>query len=117
MENIPSQKDLPNATAILILGILSIIGCWVHGIPGLILSIIAIVLAGKDLKRYHRAPERYTVNSLGNLKAGRICAIIGLILSSIVFIVVLIYFLIFGALFAALPWSEIFEFSGTGTQF
>lgn len=41
-----AKKDLPNATVVLVLGILSLIFCWCYGFFGLILGIIAVVLAG-----------------------------------------------------------------------
>ncbi len=45
---IDNQKNLPNSTAVLVLGILSIVGCIFYGIPGIICGIIAIVLHGKE---------------------------------------------------------------------
>lgn len=81
-----TQSPLKNATAVLVLGILSILGCFCYGIIGLILGIIALVLAGKDMKLYNANPEAFTAGSYSNLKAGRVCAIIGVILSSLYFI-------------------------------
>lgn len=75
MEN----QKLPNATAVLVLGILSILFCWCYGIVGIILSVIALVLANKDMSLYKVEPQNYT--NYGNLNAGRIMAIIGLILN------------------------------------
>lgn len=43
-----AKKDLPNATVVLVLGILSLIFCWCYGFFGLILGIIAVVLAGDN---------------------------------------------------------------------
>lgn len=77
------QVNLPNATAVLILGIISIAGCCCGGILGLICGIIAIILANKDQALYAAAPGNYTPSSYNNLKAGRICAIIGTILSAL----------------------------------
>jgi hypothetical protein len=77
------QQPLPNATGVLVLGILSIVLCLCYGIIGLILGIIALVLAAKSKKLYAEAPELYTQASYKNLNAGRICAIIGVILSVI----------------------------------
>ncbi len=77
------QQPLPNATAVLILGILSILLCCCYGILGVILGVIALVLAGKDRTLYANNPDGYTLSSYKNLNAGRICAIIGLILSSL----------------------------------
>jgi hypothetical protein len=74
------QYALPNATAVLVLGIISIVACCVLGF---ISAIIALVLANKANNLYMANPGQYTLSSYNNLKAGRICAIIGLILSGI----------------------------------
>ncbi len=74
------QIALPNATAVLVLGIVSILLCCCYG-GGLVTSIIALVLAGKDTNRYIANPTMYTLGSYSNLKAGKICAIIALVLS------------------------------------
>jgi len=86
MEN----RKLPNATAVLVLGIMSILLCWCYGIIGLILSIIALLIARKDFAMYKAAPEDF--DNYQNLNIGRILSIIGLILSilTIVFIIWLI---------------------------
>jgi M penetrans paralogue family 26 len=94
------QIALPNGTTVLVLGIIGIVGCFCYGIVGLICSIIAIVLGSKDLKLYAANPGAYTPSSLSNLKAGRICAIIGLSLSILYFL--FIVFIIVTAGFAAL---------------
>jgi hypothetical protein len=75
------QVPIPNGTTVLVLGIISIIGCFCYGTVGLICGIIAMVLANKDLRLYRANPEAYTPGSVSNLKSGRICAIIGLSLS------------------------------------
>ena len=74
-----AQQPLPNATAVLVLGILSIVLCFI----GVVLAIIALVLAGKDNRLYAASPEVYTPGSYNNLKTGRICSIIGLILNGL----------------------------------
>lgn len=74
------QIALPNATAVLVLGIVSILLCCCYG-GGLITSIIALILASKDTNRYVANPAMYTPGSYSNLKAGKICAIIALVLS------------------------------------
>jgi hypothetical protein len=79
------QMPLPNATAVLVLGIIGIVGCFCYGVVGLICSIIALVLAKKDLTLYNASPDAYTPGSLSNLKSGRVCAIIGLSLSILYF--------------------------------
>ena len=74
------QQALPNATAVLVLGIISIVGCFCYGIIGLILGIIAVVLAGKATKLYNDNPGMYTESSFKNLKAGKVCGVVGLCL-------------------------------------
>lgn len=73
------RQKLPNATLVLVLGILSIIGCCCYGVPGVLLGVITIIVANKELKTYNENPEIYT--DAGNVKAGRIMAIIAVILS------------------------------------
>jgi hypothetical protein len=89
------QYPLPNATATLVLGILSLVGCFCYGVLGIIFGIIALVLGSKDMKLYASNPNQYTLSSYNNVKAGRICGIIGIILS-ILAVVVTIVMLILG---------------------
>lgn len=72
-------QSLPNGTAVLILGIFSIVTCICYGFIGLILGIIALALSVGDVKRYKANPTLYTRSSYNNLVAGRICAIIGIV--------------------------------------
>jgi hypothetical protein len=100
MENQLQQK-LPNATTALVLGICSIVGscCW--GIPGLICGIIALIISKKDKQLLSENPNGYS--DVGNLNAGRICAIIGICLSALYLIFVIIYLVILGAALSELP--------------
>ena len=84
-----TQASLPNATAVLVLGIFSIIGCFCYGILGLISGIITIILSNKDLALYRANPNNYTTASYKNVNAGRICAIIGLSLSALYLLLVI----------------------------
>lgn len=93
-------KTLPNATATLVLGICSIVGCFLYGIPGIACGIIAIVLHGKDKKIYQTDPEAYR-KSYGNSKAGLITGIIGLSLSILWIIYLIAIFAFFGAALTA----------------
>lgn len=90
-------KNLPNSTAVLVMGILSIVTCWCWGVIGLALGIVSIVLASKDRRLYVDNPSVYSESSYKNLNAGKICAIIGTALSGIYFLFVMIYFAFFGA--------------------
>lgn len=75
------QQTLPNSTLILVLGILSILTCCCLGIPGLILGIVALVLAKQAREAYLLNPELYSGYS--NVKTGKILAIVGIALSSL----------------------------------
>jgi hypothetical protein len=93
------QKPLPNATATLVLGIISIVIC---GAVGLVTGIISLHLSSKDLRLYEVNPENYTASSISNIHTGRTCAIIGTILSSVVFLFLLLYFLFIFGMFATI---------------
>lgn len=67
----------PSPTPALVLGILAIVFCWIP-IVGIILGIIAIVQAGKYFK---------AGGTEGSAKGGKICGIIGIVLSGIMIIV------------------------------
>ncbi|HLF53041.1 CCC motif membrane protein [Flavobacterium sp.] len=88
------KRNLPNATAVLVLGILSILTCCCYGIIGLILGIIALVLANKDMKLYRENPELYS--NYQNLNIGKILAIIGVVLSAIYFMVNIYLYVVVG---------------------
>lgn len=90
------QQALPNATAVLVLGILSIITCCCYGIIGLILGIIALVLSKKDKALYLANTAAYSESSFKNLNAGRICAIIGVIFSVIYLLLNIAFIVMFG---------------------
>jgi len=90
------QMPLPNATVVLVLGILSIVTCCCYGIIGLILAILALVLAGKDRKLYTANPSAYTMSSFKNLNTGRVCALIGVIMSALVALFYIGMIVIFG---------------------
>ncbi|NRA91876.1 MAG: DUF4190 domain-containing protein [Psychroserpens sp.] len=75
------KQQLPNSTLILVFGILSIVTCCCYGILGLILGIVAIVLAKKATAEYMENPELYS--GYQNVKTGKILAIIGIILSAL----------------------------------
>lgn len=99
------QLPIPNSTAVLVLGIISIVGCFCYGIIGLILGIIALVLSGKANKIYQENPGNYTEGSLKNLKAGKVCAIVGTSLSGLYLIILVIYLVVLGSVVSSLPWN------------
>lgn len=101
-----NKRDLPNASAVLILGIISIVGCFCSGLPGTICGIIALVLASKDKKLLQENPLAYTENSIKNLESGRICAIIGLSVSALFIIGAIIYLVFIGTFLGPEFWNE-----------
>ena len=74
---------LPNATATLVLGILSIVFFCCYGVIGLVLGIIGLVLGNKAVALYKSSPGVYAESSYKNAAAGKVCAIIGLVLSAL----------------------------------
>jgi hypothetical protein len=75
-QNFPRQEPLPNAVLILVLGILSIVLCQPLGIA-------ALIMGNNSIAQYQANPGRYTEGSLSNVKAGRICGIIGIALMAL----------------------------------
>jgi hypothetical protein len=89
-----NKQQLPNAVATLVLGILSIVFCWLWGIVGIALAIIALVISKKAVQMNSENPDQYA--GYGNVKAGRITAVIGLVLSAIYIIYIIIIVAILG---------------------
>jgi hypothetical protein len=71
------RSTLPNSTASLVLGIISIVTCLCYGIIGLPLGIIGLVLAKKAINTHNESPEIYS--GVGNAKGGMVTSIIGII--------------------------------------
>ena len=100
-----AQIPVPNSAAVLVLGIISIALCWCYGVVALTCGIIALVLSNKGLLLYKANPNLYTPSSYNNLKAGRVCAIIGLCLSALMLVYIVIVFAFIGAAFSTMPWD------------
>lgn len=81
------KQRLPNSTVVLLLGILSIPTCCCWGI-GVLLGVIALVLAKKDTKLYVENPELY--KGYDTINTGKVIAIIGIVLGAI-FLIFAIY--------------------------
>lgn len=85
------QQQLPNSTAVLVLGIVSLVFfCPFVSLIGVVIGIIALVLANRDQNLYMQNPAKYTLTSYNNLKAGRICAIIGLSVAALITVIAIL---------------------------
>lgn len=63
------KQKLPNEQAVMILGLVSFIGCCCSsGLLGLILAGIGIYLANKDEKTFQANPDVYSMGSLNTWK-------------------------------------------------
>ncbi len=92
------NQPVPNSVGVLVLGILSIVFCWCYGIISIILGIIAIVLSNQAERIYQANPGAYALASYKNMKAGKICAIIGMSLAGLYILFLVVYFFIVGTL-------------------
>jgi len=90
------SQRLPNANATLVLGILSIATCWCYGFLGVIMGAIALIISSNSVKMYKANPGLYS--DYGNLRAGRICAIIGLSISGLIVLSFIIAIIMIGSL-------------------
>lgn len=105
------QIQLPNSTGVLVMGIISIVCfcCLAAGIAGIILGILAIVYGNKAIELYNRHPEKYTLSSYKNTKAGRVCGIIGVSIGGVYVIGLLIWLSMIGwaigTVFTTMPWN------------
>jgi uncharacterized Tic20 family protein len=112
-KNETAPVPLPNANTILLLGIFSIViafCCGFLALVGLILGIVALALSPKPLEMYAADPSKYTENSYKNITAGRICAIIGIVISGLLMLAGLVYLTILGGaigtIFDKIPWEN-----------
>jgi hypothetical protein len=98
MENLSQPQSnqpkamLPNATAVLVLGICSIVfSCF---FVGLVLGIIGLVLGNKSKKLYKDNPAIW--DGYSQLNAGWIMSIIGLVIGALYTIYYIFVIMIFG---------------------
>ncbi len=99
------QHPLPNSNTVLVLGILSILTSLWFGFIGLVLGIIALVMASKANEVYLSNPSIYIQSSYINLKAGKICAIIGTCLSAVYLLFIITFITFIASFFASMPWN------------
>ena len=89
--NLAVQPQLPNSTAALVLGIISIVSLCCCTFVGFVLGIIGLVLGNKAVAMYVQMPGVYSEASYKNANAGKICSIIGLVLNGISVLLVAIF--------------------------
>jgi hypothetical protein len=87
-------KDLKGSNIILILGISSIAISWAWGIAGLACGLLSLKLAKLRVKEYSQNSAAYKPNAYTYVKAGKICAQIGTIISVLVVFFLIIKLLI-----------------------
>ena len=102
------KPELPNATGVLVLGIVSLffalLGC-VFGptvFISLITGIIGLAISGNAVRLNRENPMGFT--GYGNVQAGRIMCIISLAIFALWVVIILIYLLFLGAAFSTAPW-------------
>ncbi len=106
------QVPLPNGNTVLALGIISIVGCCCsYGVVGIICAIIALVMAKSSEETYRADPSSYTSGSYNNMKTGKTCAWVALILSIISVILTIILIIIYGMSIITDPQSIINAYS------
>ncbi len=105
MENVESKQQLPNAVAVLVLGICSILfGCI---FVGLICGIIGVALSKKGKQMYLENPNKYV--NYGMLNAGRITSIIGIIFGGLYIIYYVIFVALLGVAAGGIGLENIFD--------
>ena len=100
-----NEQKLPNSTLVLVLGIISILGCCCYGIIGLVCGIVGLVLAKKDEALYLANPTLYT--DFQTLKTGKILCYVGIVLSALTVIYMVILIMTVGL--DALSYQELMQ--------
>lgn len=88
------KQKLSFALPVIILGIFSILFCWCYGVFGLLLNIIALILAHINTKSYKENPDLYS--NYSSLKVGKVINYIGLILNILFLIFIIWFFMLIG---------------------
>lgn len=95
MEEVNDHQEIPGETngletgfelnynIILALGILSIIGCWLYGVPGLVAGLVSLKYSNKVLDRVKRDDNLPPVKGINKVKSARIFALAGVVLSGL----------------------------------
>ncbi len=106
--NAPNQlQTAPGSIPAMVLGILSIVLACFFGV-GIVLGIIALILASKAIKAYKANPSVFTKGSFDMAKAGQITGIVGLCIAGIYLIFLIISVIIGTTVSGALFFLENF---------
>jgi hypothetical protein len=77
---------------------------------GLVLGIVALALSPKAVEMYTANPGKYTESSFKNVSAGKICAIIGVVITGLLMLIGIVYAAIAGGaiwtIFDKIPWEN-----------
>lgn len=81
-----NTNDLPNASLVLTLSIISIVtGCFIATFfVGIILSVIALILGDKAQNVYLTNPNPSAWSNYSTLSNGMVCAIIGFVINGLI---------------------------------
>lgn len=107
MTQFQTKPELPNATAVLILGILSLVFALISCLFGptfivsLILAVVALALSGSGMRTHRQNPGAFSGH--GNIQAGRICAIVSLCIGGLFLLLILGYLIFVGTLITSSP--------------
>jgi hypothetical protein len=113
LKNEAAPVPVPNASTILMLGIFSIVigcCCGIFAIIGLVLGIVALSIAPKAIEMYQANPSKYIESTFKNINAGKICAIIGIVINGLLVCIGFIYLIIvggaIGTILDKIPWDN-----------
>jgi hypothetical protein len=85
------KKNLPYDGLALVLGIISLFGCFCLGFIGLIAGISSLMIYKSQKKKYLQNPADYLDSSLKRLGLARFLAIAGTSLSSLFLLIILLF--------------------------
>lgn len=100
------KPALPNSTASLVLGIISLVTFFCYGIVSIVLGILAIVNSNKALAIASQKPGVFSESSVSNAKAGKVMGIIGVCIGGIYLLAIIAVIVFVGTAVSALPWHE-----------
>lgn len=104
--NFEFKPALPNSTASLVLGIISLVTFFCYGIVSIVLGILAVVNSNKAMAYASQNPGAFSESSISNAKAGKVMGIIGICIGGLYLFIVILFFVFIGTAIWSLPWHE-----------